>query len=317
MGQGHEHHSYNIITDTIDLHDKANARRIRQVVMIGCVANILLMILKLGFGYYGKSDALVADGFHSLNDIGADLLMFLFVGVSFRKADRKFSYGYGKFETFASFLISILLLFVAGMIIGEAVEKFIAYSEGEVLARPNIITLIAVIIAMMGKECLFRFYKKEGRKTDCRALVASAWHHRSDAFASIAALVGITFSYFLGEKWRILDPVASCIIAIFIFIPAIHNILIPSFLELTEHSAGKQINEKIRRIILSFPEVEGINVIKTRRVGPSLIIDLSLIVEKSKEISTCYQLTSGIRQKLKDEFGSHTDVSVAFIPSGV
>lgn len=145
MGREEEHHSYNLITDTIDLHDVNNARRIRRTVMIGCIANILLMALKLSFGYWGHSDALVADGFHSLNDVAADLVMFLFVGVSFRKADKNFPYGYGKFETFASFLISILLLSVSIIIITEAVETFVMYSRGAVLARPDIIDRKSVV----------------------------------------------------------------------------------------------------------------------------------------------------------------------------
>ena len=151
----HNHAHQINLAGLMDFHGIEEAKQIRRVVAIGCAINVILMLLKLVFGYFGHSEALVADGFHSLGDVGTDLIMLTFVGLSFRKPTQHFSYGYGKFETFASMLVSGILVTISIFIAKEGIESIQAYMNGEELDQPDIWTLFAILAAILGKEFLF------------------------------------------------------------------------------------------------------------------------------------------------------------------
>ncbi|MBS7347359.1 MAG: cation transporter, partial [Muribaculaceae bacterium] len=186
MSHHHHHHHADSLLRSIPDEGGSQASAIRRVVRIGCIINFILMGLKLGAGYFGHSEALFADGFHSLNDVAADIIMLIFVGISYRKPDRRFNYGYGKFETFSSFLMSSLLIVISVLIAIEAGESILAYFKGEELDQPDFWTFVVVLFAIFCKEGLYRFYSAVGRRVESKALVANAWHHRSDALASVA-----------------------------------------------------------------------------------------------------------------------------------
>ncbi len=297
------------LSDIITDEGEGSARAIRRVVKIGCVVNALLMVLKLSAGYFGHSDALVADGFHSLNDLAADIIMLVFVGISYKAADKKYAYGYGKFETFSSFLISAFLIVVACGIIFEAVESITGYFNGEILEQPDIWTVVVVLVAMCCKEGLFRFYSYSGRKQNSTALVANAWHHRSDAFASIATLIGVTFSHFFGPAFRILDPVASLVIAIFILVPAI-RLFRPAFGELMEHSLPERDVEKARSVAEDVKGVEEITYLRTRRSGHHLLFDMGIKVDPKLSVADGEAIAENVEEALKNAFCRHIIVSV-------
>ncbi len=292
----------------------ASARTIRRVVKIGCAVNALLMALKLTAGYLGHSDALVADGFHSLNDLAADLIMLIFVGISYRAADDRYAYGYGKFETFSSFLISAFLIVVACVIGAEAVESIIGYAKGEELDQPDIWTFIVVLFAMACKEGLFRFYSHAARRAESKALLANAWHHRSDALASVATLVGVTFSHFFGPAFRILDPVASLVIAVFILIPAV-RLFRPAFAELMERSLPAGDVARARGIVEAVPGVEGVSGLRTRRNGHHLIFDVEIRIAPHLTIEQGAVIAAAIEEALKKAYCPHIFVSVTTRPA--
>lgn len=289
------------------------ARTIRRVVKIGCAVNAVLMALKIGAGYFGHSDALMADGFHSLNDLAADLIMLMFVGISYRAADGRYAYGYGKFETFSSFLISAFLIVVAVMIGMEAVESIVDYARGETLQQPDIWTFVVVLFAMLCKEGLYRFYSHAGRKADSKALMANAWHHRTDALASVATLIGVTFSHFLGEGFRILDPVASLLIAVFILVPAV-RLLVPAFVELMDRSLPEEQVEKARSVVAGVEGVKGICYLRTRRNGHHLVFDVGVLLARGTTIDEGADVASRIEMGLQAAFCRHIYVSVTTKP---
>lgn len=297
------------------LHDdnRESAKIIRRVVTIGCCVNALLMFLKLGAGWFGHSEALLADGFHSLNDIVSDILMFVFVGISYRPADERFSYGYGKFGTFSYFLMSIFLIVIAVLITIEGIESIIDFAHGEELIQPDIWTFVVVLFVMACKEGLFRYYSRIGRMTDAKALIANAWHHRSDAMASIATLIGVTFAHFFGPDFRVLDPIASLVIAAFIFIPAL-RLLIDAFKELMEHSLPKEDVERARNIIISEQGVQKIKYLHTRRNGHDLVFDAGIAVAPDTSVSEADGIAENIKNALRKEFCPHIRLSVAVFP---
>lgn len=309
----HSRQSEEVLTSLLSASTKEEAAKIRRIVIIGCVVNSFLMFLKLAGGYWGHSDALMADGYHSLNDFAADLIMLVFIGISFRPADKKFSYGYGKFETFSTFLISVFLLFVAYHITHEAIDSLKEYAGGEVLPQPDIWTVVIVIISMCAKESLFRYYRKGSEKTGVKALMTNAWHHRSDALASVATLVGVSAAHFFGEKWRILDPVASLILVIFIIIPAF-RMLWPAFKELMDASCPEEITEEVKKITASTQGVKAVKEIKTRKNGHFYIFSVSVGIDPLLTIEQGNVIASAIEQNLKAHFGRNILVSIYTLP---
>ena len=287
--------------------------KIKRIVTIGCLVNALLMCLKLTVGYLGHSDALVADGFHSLNDFAADMIMLLFIGISFKKADKQYSYGYGKYETFSTFLISVFLFFVAYHITEEAIESIIEYRNGVILPQPDIWTVVIVILSMCAKEFLFRYYRKGSRETGTTALLTNAWHHRSDALASVATLIGVSFSHFLGESWRVLDPCASLILVIFIIVAATRMIK-PAFLDLMDHSCSPEITEKGQQIIEQTAGVKRLIELKSRKNGHSLIFDILIGVSANITVGEAEILAGEIKKNLENCFGSNVMISVRTEP---
>lgn len=291
-----------------------SAHVIRRVVALGCAVNAVLMTLKLLGGYLGHSDALVADGFHSLNDIMADIIMFIFVGISYRNPDDNYSYGYGKFGTFSSFLMACLLIVIAVLITVEGIETIIDYIHGEVLPQPDIWTFIVILFAMVCKEGLYRFYSRTGRHLDSKALIANAWHHRSDAMASVATLTGVSFAHFFGSPFRVLDPVASIVIAVFIFIPAI-KMLWPAFKELMDHSLPREEVSKAKDIISGIPGVEGVKYIRSRRNGHHLVFDIGIFVNPEINVGEASNISEKIKSSFYNSFCPHVVASITTFPT--
>jgi len=310
----HNHAHQINLSGLLDFHEIKEARQIRRVVTAGCIVNILLLAIKLFFGYLGHSDALVADGYHSLGDVGTDLVMLTFVAFSFKKASDSFAYGYGKFETFASLVISGILIFVAIMVTTEAIGSINSYMSGETLPQPDIWTLIAIVFAIFCKETLYRFYKRVGKNTRCNALVSSAWHHRSDAFASVATLVGVSSAHFLGEEWRILDPCTSLVIVIFIIVPAV-KLFMPAFRELMEGSIPHHDYDEAKQIVATQSGVDKVEFLKTRKSGPFLFFDAIVKVNGNLSIAEGYEIACGIENSLKVKFGKNIIVSVITKPN--
>lgn len=305
----HTHH----LAGLLSLSQGKEARQIRNTILIGCLINVTLTIVKLLTGYFGGSEALVADGFHALGDTGSDIIMLGFVGLSFKKASDRFTYGYGKFETFASLLISCLLLFIAGHVMAESVESIERYNEGAVLQHPDIWTVVVVIISMAVKEFLFRFYRRTGKQTRSMALVSSAWHHRIDALTSIATLIGVAGAHFLGSGWRILDPAASVLIALFIIIQAI-RIFLPSFFELMERSIPSHDIQEVSAIVSKVKGVKKIECIKSRKSGPYLIFDVKVAIPADMTIKEGGDIAIKIEDSIREQSGSNVLVSVMTVP---
>lgn len=298
------------ISDILRDETASSAHAIRRVVIIGCVVNAILMILKLCAGYFGHSDALVADGFHSLNDLAADIIMLVFVGISFRRPDSRFPYGYGKFETFSTFLIASFLIIVGSVIGIEAIEKIIDFFGGGTLEQPDIWTVVVVIVAMACKEGLFRFYSAAGRRHNTPALLANAWHHRSDALASIATLIGVSAAHFFGTPFRILDPVASLVIAVFIIVAAV-RLFHPAFLELMDCSLPSDRIEIARNAIEELPGVIAEDI-RARRNGHHLIFDITVNVNSDISVAKARSITEEIKTSLRKSFCQHITVNVGF-----
>ena len=184
-------------------------RKIYRATWIGMVVNIALSLLKLAAGILGLSGAMIADAVHSISDLATDVIVLIFARISSKPEDAGHNYGHGKYETLASILISLALIAVGGGILADSIRNIRLVLTGEIIGRPGAIALIAAAISIVAKEVLYRYTVRVGRQTDSPSVVANAWHHRSDALSSIGTLTGIGRAYFLGDKWRIADPLAA------------------------------------------------------------------------------------------------------------
>ena len=307
------HHAHCHGVAVADVMGHTNARKIRRAVGIGCIVNAVLMVLKMVTGHYGHSDALVADGFHSLNDFAADLIMLMFVGISFRGPDSRYSYGYGKFETFSTFLMSSFLIIVSLIIGYEGIESLVGYSRGMELEQPDIWTVIVVLFAMAAKEGLYHFYSSAGKKAGSKALVANAWHHRSDALSSMATLVGIAGAMFLGDQWRILDPIAAMVVSVFIVVVAV-KIGRPAVAELLERSLPADVVEGMYRVIGSTPGVRAFHRFASRHNGNRMIVDFHIKVDPDISVVGGHHIASEVEHRLKEHYGQAVTATIHVEP---
>lgn len=278
--------------------------KLRHVTLVGFWINAALVVLKLFFGYWGHSDALVADGYHSLSDFLTDFMVLYFVGVSFRKADKDHPYGHGKFETVGSLLISVVLILVALGIGVAAIETIMNAFNGKEIPRPDVWTIVIAAVSIVSKEYCYRYTMRYARRYDSPSLKANAWHHRTDAISSIATLIGVSLSYALGDNWRILDPITSIIIAVFIGISAV-SIARPSLSELLEASLPQAELEKILKIIRSVPGVKRVHNLRARQNGRSIIVDVNIHVDPDITIREGHAIAEDAEKCLRKAFDSN------------
>lgn len=191
-------------------------REIYKVTLTGSLVNVLLVVCKFIAGVLGHSAAMVADAVHSLSDLITDIIVLVFVRISGKPEDKGHDYGHGKYETFATLLIGVALFCVGVGILWNGGEQIYIYLKGGTLSSPGWIALIAALLSILLKELLFQYTRRIGKKYDSPAVIANAWHHRSDAFSSIGTAIGIGGAILLGENWRVLDPLAAVVVSFFI-----------------------------------------------------------------------------------------------------
>ena len=286
---------------------------IKKVTIIGSIVNLILSTGKVIAGIVGKSSAMLADGIHSFSDLVTDIIVIVFVGIAGKERDKDHQYGHGKFETFATMLISFALIIVGIGILWNGAKKVIDSINGIIIHQPGIIALIAALISIISKEVLFWYTKLAGEKFKSQALIANAWHHRSDAFSSIGTAMGISGAIFLGEKWRILDPIAGIIVSIFILKVA-WEIATPSVKELLESSLSEDTENEISSIIIATPGVKGYHNLKTRKIGDIIAIEVHVKVDKDLTVEISHEIASTIEKSLREKFGNQSHIGVHIEP---
>lgn len=280
-----------------------------RITWIGFFVNFILSCGKIAAGYFGRSSAMIADGIHSFSDFVTDLIVIVFVRIAGKGRDEGHQYGHGKFETLATLIISFLLLFVAIGLFYDGITKVIDSINGTVLDKPSYMALAAALVSVITKEWLFRITAKEGKKTNNQAVIANAWHHRSDAFSSIGTFIGIAGAIFLGDKWRVLDPIACIIVSLLIFKVGI-DLMKPAFAELLESSLPPETEEEIGRIIMDVQGVKRYHNLKTRKSGNYYIIDVHIKVDPAITIVAAHDIATDVEHSIKERWGSATQIMV-------
>ncbi len=284
-----------------------------KVTVISILLNVFLGVLKLVVGIVGKSAALVADGIHSFSDFVSDMVVLVGIKLGEKPVDEGHNYGHGKFETFSTVILGVILFGAGIMIFWEALIKIYDAYHGEILVKPKTIAVGVAALSILIKELLFRYTKYIGEKTKKPSLIANAWHHRSDALSSVAAFIGIGGAIILGESWRILDPVAAIVVSYFILKVA-GMILIQSLNELLEASLDNDERTNILKIVKAVPGAKNPHNLRTRKVGNVIAIELHLWVDPALNVVDAHDISSDVENNLKNYYGGNTIISVHIEP---
>ncbi|MDD2599864.1 MAG: cation diffusion facilitator family transporter [Kiritimatiellae bacterium] len=284
-----------------------------RVTWIGSLVNLVLTLLKLTAGVVGHSSAMIADAVHSFSDFATDIVVLISFKIAGKPADQDHAYGHGKYETLAAALIGGALLLVGAGIFRESVIKIWNSTKGVRMVAPGGIAFAAAVISIVIKECLYRYTIKEGRRIESQAVIANAWHHRSDAFSSIGTMCGIGGAILLGERWYILDPLAAVVASLFIFKVAL-EISSGSIKELTEKSLGLEIQEEILQMATSVDGVNNPHNLRTRRIGSDIAVDLHICVAPAMSVTEAHAMTAIIENKIRARFGNSSFICIHVEP---
>ena len=286
---------------------------IARVTVAGSVVNLLLVGLKAFAGVAGHSTAMVSDAVHSLSDFVTDIVVLVFVRVSARPQDEDHDYGHGKFETLATLLIGLALAAAAiGIVVGGAV-KLARWLQGEDLPAPGKLALWAALVSIVVKELLFQYTRWKGRHLQSRALEANAWHHRSDALSSIGAAIGIGGAILLGDRWTVLDPLASIVVGAML-VKVAWDLLGPSFGELTDSSLPAETEQEMLDLITSVPGVEDPHNLRTRRIGNLIAAEVHIRLDGSQTLEEAHEKASEVERRFRERFGRESHIIVHMEP---
>ncbi|MDD6214093.1 MAG: cation diffusion facilitator family transporter [Firmicutes bacterium] len=266
-----------------------------HVSVVTIIVNFLLTAFKLFAGFFSHSSAMVSDAIHSASDVLSTVVVIIGVKIANKQSDTDHPYGHERFESVAAIILAMMLA-VTGAVIGmNGIEK-IAIVRRETLDIPGTLALTAAFISIIVKETMFWYTRAAGKKINSGALMADAWHHRSDALSSIGSLVGIAGAR-LG--FPVLDPLASVVICIFIIKVAV-DIFRDSINKLTDKACDKVTVDEVRSIILNQDGVLGIDDLKTRQFGDKIYIDVEILADGSMNLNAAHDIAENVHHKIEN-----------------
>ncbi|MBR4148337.1 MAG: cation transporter [Bacteroidales bacterium] len=288
-------------------------KEIYKVTLLGSVVNVVLMLFKFVAGIFGHSAAMMADAVHSLSDFATDLVVLAFVRISSKPKDKGHDYGHGKYETLATTLIGAALFAVAAGILVEGARKIAFWAKGGTLTQPGMLALWAALISILLKEIIFQYTRRKAKKLNSQAMEANAWHHRSDALSSIGTAIGIGGAIIGGERWAVLDPIASIVVGAFIVKVAV-DLLRKGVGELMEQSLPDEVENEILEIVKSVPDVVEPHDLCTRRIGNHYAIEMHILMDGELPLKEAHDKATEIEQRLKERYGEETHVAIHVEP---
>lgn len=289
-------------------------KEIYKVTLVGSVVNVILLAFKFVAGIVGHSSAMVADALHSLSDFVTDIIVLVFVKISNKPQDKSHDYGHGKYETLAQTIIGLALMAVAIGIIVKGALKISDWANGQMLEAPGMLAFWAAIVSIVLKEGVYRYSIIKARKLNSKAVEANAWHHRSDALSSIGTGIGIGGAIFLGERWTILDPIASVVVGAFI-VKVAFDLLKNGIGDLMEQSLPDQVEDEILQLVATIPNVNEPHDLRTRRIGNHYAIELHILMDGNITLREAHNKASEVEELLRKRYGEETHVVVHVEPN--
>lgn len=288
-------------------------KEIYKVTVFGGIVNVILLIFKFLAGVIGHSSAMIADAIHSFSDFITDIIVLVFVKISSKPQDKSHDYGHGKYETLAMTVIGFALMAVAIGVIVKGAMKIASWAHGEVLEAPGKLAFGAAIVSIVLKEAVYRYSIVMAKKLNSKAVEANAWHHRSDALSSVGTAIGIGGAIYLGERWTILDPIASVVVGAFL-VKVSFDLLKDGIGDLMEQSLPEEVEEKILQLAASVPGVTEPHDLRTRRIGNHYAIEMHILMDGEISLREAHDKASEVEDLLRKQYGEETHVVVHVEP---
>ena len=277
---------------------------------------MLLLLFKFVAGIVGHSAAMVADAVHSLSDFVTDIIVLVFVHISGKPKDKSHDYGHAKYETLAMTIIGAALLAVAIGIEYSGLTQIILWAQGGNLAAPGMLALWAALLSIVLKEAVYHYSMAKARQLNSQAVEANAWHHRSDALSSIGTAIGIGGAIFLGQRWTVLDPIASIIVGMFILKVSV-DLLRNGVGDLMEQSLPDAIENEILQLAASVPGVAEPHDLRTRRLGNHYAIELHILMDGDITLREAHNKSEEVENILREHYGAETHIAVHVEPKSI
>ena len=281
-----------------------------RVSVITIIENVVLALFKVIAGIVAHSSAMISDAIHSAYDFFSTIVVIIGIRLAAKESDKEHPYGHERLECVAAILLSVVL-FVTGLAIGVDALENILRGNYETLQVPGTLALVAAVVSIVSKEAMFWYTKINAKKIDSSALMADAWHHRSDAFSSIGALIGIGGAR-LG--FPIMDSVASLVIFCFI-VKAAYDIFKDAIDKMVDHACDEETQEQIRNCVLEDEDVICIDLLQTRVFGNKIYVDVEIGVEGSYTLQKAHAIAERVHDKIEQGFPKVKHIMVHVNPA--
>lgn len=281
-----------------------------KVSIITIVQNILLSVFKLFAGIFAHSNAMISDAVHSASDVFSTIIVIIGVKLASKKSDKEHPYGHERLECVAAIVLSIVLLYT-GIKIGSQAVKDIIGGDYQNLQKPGMLALVAAVVSIVTKEIMYWYTRHYAKKIDSSALMADAWHHRSDALSSVGALVGIGGAMM---GFPIMDSVASIVIFVFIA-KAAYDIFKDAMDKMVDHSCDDETEKEMRDFVLAQKEVLSVDLLHTRIFGNKIYVDVEIGVNGSYTLRQAHEIAEEVHEGIEKNFPKVKHVMVHVNPA--
>lgn len=268
-----------------------------KVSFVSIIVNVVLSVFKFIAGVIAHSSAMVSDAVHSASDVFSTFVVIIGVKISSKEADENHQYGHERLESVASIILAMVLC-ATGLGIGGSGIRNITTGQYKQSVIPGILALVAAVVSIAVKEAMYWYTRMYAKKIDSTALMADAWHHRSDALSSIGSLIGIAGSIM---GYRMCDSVASIVICVFIVKAAV-DIFKDAISRMTDESCSKEVENRMADVILGREGVKRIDSLKTRKFGAKIYIDVEISVDGELKLIEAHAIAENVHDEIEKEF---------------
>ncbi len=281
-----------------------------RVSWVTIVINVVLAVFKMAAGFVAHSNAMISDAIHSASDVFSTIVVMIGVKLASKESDKEHPYGHERMECVAAIILAVVL-FITGAAIGMEAAKNILSGKFEELQVPGVLALAAAILSIIIKEAMFWYTRVNAKRIDSSALMADAWHHRSDAFSSVGALVGIAGTR-LG--FPVMDSAASLIIFGFIA-KAAYDIFMDAVDKMVDRACDDETEAQMKACVEEEPEVRGIDLLQTRVFGNKIYVDVEIKVNGSYTLWQAHSIAERVHDRIEQEFPKVKHIMVHVNPT--
>jgi cation diffusion facilitator family transporter len=300
-----------IIVNDMTTDEGSQFQRVaNRVSIVTIVGNVILSVLKLLAGIIANSSAMISDAVHSASDVFSTIIVMIGVKLASKEADKEHPYGHERMECVAAIILAMVLL-ITGLGIGKEALQNIVSGNYKSLKVPGILALFAAILSIVTKEIMFWYTKINAKKIDSGALMADAWHHRSDAFSSVGALIGLAGAR-LG--YPVMDSVASLVIFLFI-VKASYDIFMDAVDKMVDHSCDEETEKQLEDCIMKNENVKGIDMLHTRIFGNKIYVDIEIAVDGTYTLQQAHEIAEDVHDDIEKNFKKVKHIMVHVNPA--